>query len=310
MRARSRRTARAAGSRRGRPRASLPGLRRALERRLAAALPRTAVPERLHAAMRYAALAPGKRVRPLLLLATCAAVGGAWRRALPAAVAIECVHAFSLVHDDLPAMDDDDFRRGRPTTHRRFGEGLAILAGDALLALAFEHMARLTDGDVPAARALASTRALARACGSRELMGGQALDLAAEGRPVGRADVRAIHARKTGALLSAALEIGARIGGAGEARVARLARAGRSLGVAFQIHDDLLNRGSSLRVLGKRGGTDEARGKATWPRAVGEARARRDAARLLAGVEAEVGRLGAAAAPLATLIAEIGSRTR
>src|SRR5207247_4662005 len=156
---------------------------RGFERYLGRALPAAgAPPGKLHAAMRYAVLGPGKRLRPLLVLTACEAVGGPWQRALPAAAAVELVHAFSLVHDDLPAMDDDDFRRGRPTTHRRFGEALGILAGDALLARAFEELARLAERGVPAARAARAVRWLAAACGSRELAGGQARVLAAGGR--------------------------------------------------------------------------------------------------------------------------------
>ncbi|MGH7742359.1 MAG: polyprenyl synthetase family protein, partial [Candidatus Eiseniibacteriota bacterium] len=150
---------------------------RAVERALERALPRASSPPRtLHTAMRYAALTPGKRVRPLLVLASCEAMGGEWRRALPAAAALELVHAFSLVHDDLPALDDDDYRRGRPTTHRRFGEAVALLAGDALLALAFETLAGLSRHGVGAARVAEAQRRLARASGSRELVGGQVLD--------------------------------------------------------------------------------------------------------------------------------------
>jgi geranylgeranyl diphosphate synthase type II len=227
--------------------------------------------------MRYAALSPGKRLRPLLALTACEAVGGPWRRALPAAVAIECVHAFSLVHDDLPAMDDDDYRRGRLTTHRKFGEALGILAGDALLAFAFEELARLVAAGVPGPRVLEAVRRLARASGGEWLVGGQALDIASEGRAADRARVRAIHERKTGALFGASLALGALAGGADARRVRALERAGGRLGLAFQIHDDLLNAGSTLARLGKPAGTDAARGKATYPRAVGEEAARRAA---------------------------------
>ena len=144
--------------------------------------PVTLVPPRLHAAMRYSALSPGKRLRPLLALTACAAAGGRWRDALPAAVAVECVHAFSLVHDDLPAMDDDDYRRGRLTTHKKYGEALAILAGDALIALAFEELTKLGDSGASPRRVTEATRVLASAAGSRALIGGQVLDLEAERR--------------------------------------------------------------------------------------------------------------------------------
>ena len=267
---------------------------RAIERALERALPRaSAPPARLHAAMRYAALAPGKRVRPLLVLASCEALGGDWRRALAAAAALELVHAFSLVHDDLPALDDDDFRRGRPTTHRRFGEAVALLAGDALLALAFETLADLARQRVSAARVAEAQRLLARASGSRELVGGQVLDLQAEGRRTRQAQVRDIHLRKTGALIGASLALGALVAGASRTRVRSMERLGRRLGLAFQIQDDLLNRSASLRQLGKRSGTDAALGKATYPAAFGEARSRRAAAAAFRSARAAIARLGA-----------------
>jgi geranylgeranyl diphosphate synthase, type II len=234
---------------------------------------RCAGPPKLRQAMRYAALGPGKRIRPLLVLLSCEAVGGDWFHALPAAVAVECVHAFSLVHDDLPALDDDDYRRGRLTTHRKYGEALGILAGDALLAFAFEELTMLEGAGVPAPRVVDAMRRLAHASGSDDLVGGQALDMAAEGRKVRTADVEAIHTRKTGALMGACLALGAIAGGADPRTVAVLDDAGRLMGFVFQIHDDLLNAGSSLRKLGKRTGTDAARGKATYHRAAGQAAA-------------------------------------
>ena len=234
---------------------------------------RCAGPPRLRQAMRYAALGPGKRVRPLLVLLSCEAVGGDWFHALPAAVAVECVHAFSLVHDDLPALDDDDYRRGRLTTHRKYGEALGVLVGDALLAFAFEELTMLEGAGVPAPRVLEAVRRLAHASGADDLVGGQTLDMAAEGRKVRTADVEAIHTRKTGALMGACLALGAIAGGADPRTVAVLDDAGRLMGFVFQIHDDLLNAGSSLRKLGKRTGTDAARGKATYHRAAGRAAA-------------------------------------
>jgi len=263
----------------------------AFERHLArAARTRAGGPGRLGQALRYAVLSPGKRLRPLLVLTTCEAVGGEWRRALPAAAAVECVHAFSLTHDDLPAMDDDDYRRGRLTTHKKFGEALGILSGDALLAFAFEELTRLADEDVPPARVVDAVRRLGRAAGADELVGGQALDIAAEGRRVRAAGVRAIHVRKTGALMGASLAIGALAGDADARTADRLHEAGVLLGFAFQIHDDLLNASSSLRALGKRVGTDAARGKATYPAAVGEKRARAEAGRLMRAVERAIAR--------------------
>jgi geranylgeranyl diphosphate synthase type II len=243
-------------------------------------------PSRLHEAMRYAALAPGKRFRPLLVLCACEAVGGRWQLALPAAAALELVHAFSLVHDDLPAMDDDDYRRGRLTTHKKYGEALGILAGDALIALAFEELTQLASHGVPAKRVVAAIEWLAYCAGSHELIGGQVLDLEAEGRPVDEAAVEEIHSRKTGALMSASLRLGGIVGGANTQALGRLATAGRALGLAFQIHDDLLNRGATLERLGKRTGTDDRRRKATYPRAAGEARARERAAACFASATA------------------------
>lgn len=263
---------------------------------------------RLGEALRYAALSPGKRLRPLLTLAACEAVGGAWRRAIPAAIAVECVHAFSLVHDDLPAMDDDDYRRGRLTTHKRYGEALGILAGDALLAFAFEELARLEREGVPAGRVLEAVTRLARAAGADELVGGQALDIAAEGRKPTAAMVRAIHTRKTGALMGAALALGALAGDAGESTVAKLDEAGRQLGLAFQITDDLLNADSSLATLGKRAGTDEARGKATFPSAVGAPRARLEAARLIRAVRTSISRASSKPTQLLALIEATAKR--
>jgi geranylgeranyl diphosphate synthase type II len=261
------------------------------ERELARAIrERAGGPGRLGAAVRYAALSPGKRLRPLLVLTACEAVGGDWKRAMPAAVAIECVHAFSLVHDDLPAMDDDDYRRGRLTTHKKFGEALGVLAGDALLSFAFEELTRLAEGGLPPARVIEAVRVLSRAAGANELVGGQALDIAAEGlKPTARI-VRDIHVRKTGALMGAALALGALAGDAGARTVLKLQTAGTQMGFAFQIHDDLLNAGSSLKTLGKRAGTDAARGKATWPAAVGEKRAAAEAQRIMKSVEVAIAR--------------------
>ena len=247
---------------------------------------RCPAPPRLRQAMRHAALGPGKRLRPLLVLLACDAVGGDWFRALPAAVAVECVHAFSLVHDDLPAMDDDDYRRGRLTTHKKYGEALGVLAGDALLAFAFEELAMLEGAGVPAERVVDAFRRLAHASGADDLVGGQALDMAAEGRRAGVGQVESIHTRKTGALMGACLALGGIAGGAEPRTVAVLDDAGRLLGFAFQIHDDLLNAGSSLRKLGKRVGTDAARGKATYPRAAGRVAALRRERTLVRSVRA------------------------
>jgi geranylgeranyl pyrophosphate synthase len=257
--------------------------RAASDRYLARSLARLpGVPARLAEALRYAVLGGGKRLRPQFVLLGCAAVGDRVERALPAAAAFELVHAFSLVHDDLPAMDDDDLRRGRPTLHRRFGEATAILAGDALLARAIEEMAALTRHGVPAARALEAARLLADAAGARGMVAGQYLDMQAEGQspPADTAQVRQIHVHKTGALFAAALEAGGVIGGAGERRRRDLHAIGLDLGFAFQIVDDLLDERSTAAVLGKAVKHDRSRGKATYPAAAGERGADQAVARL------------------------------
>jgi geranylgeranyl diphosphate synthase type II len=287
--------------------------RAAFEHHLRARLTRLpGVPPRLAAALRYAVLGDGKRIRPLFVLVGAEAVGGDPRRALPAAVALEFVHAFSLVHDDLPAMDDDDWRRGRPTVHRRFDEATAILAGDALLAMAFEELARLPRLGLSPARALEVSRLLAEAAGAARMVAGQHLDLEAEGRPAApsRARVERIHRRKTGDLIAAALEIGGVVGGATPGERRRLRAVGQDLGLAFQIVDDLLDERSSAVRLGKRVRADRARGKATYPAAVGVARAQRDAARLVARARARAGALGERARGLCDLAAYLGRRER
>jgi geranylgeranyl diphosphate synthase type II len=303
--ARARRPPAAAGGR------ELPKRLEAFERHFARAVrERAGGPGRLGPALRYAALSPGKRLRPLLALAACEAVGGEWRRALPAAVAIECVHAFSLVHDDLPAMDDDDYRRGRLTTHKKFGEALGVLAGDALLAFAFEELTRLREEGVPDSRVVDAVRRLAHAAGADQLVGGQALDIAAEGRRVSAGGVRAIHTRKTGALMGAALALGALAGDAAARTADHLHAAGVMLGFAFQIHDDLLNAGSSLAALGKRAGTDAARGKATYPAAVGVKSSHARAARIMRAVESSLARTCERPQVLLQLIERMARRQR
>ncbi len=286
-------------------------MRKAIEQRLARVLrARADGPGRVGQALRYAALSPGKRVRPLFVLAACEAVGGPWKRALPAAVAVECVHAFSLVHDDLPAMDDDDYRRGRLTTHKKFGEALGVLAGDALLAFAFEELTRLADDGVPPARVNDAVRRLAHAAGAIQLVGGQALDIGAEGRKPTARLARDIHERKTGALFGASLALGALAGDADKHTVQALDETGRMIGLAFQIQDDLLNAAGSMRSLGKRPGTDAARGKATYPAAVGESRARREAIRLLRAVRGALARRCAKPERLLRLIEALAKRER
>ena len=226
------------------------------------------IPPRLQEAMSYSLLAGGKRLRPILVLLSCEACGGAIEAALPAACAMEMVHTYSLIHDDLPAMDNDDLRRGRPTSHVIFGEALAILAGDGLLTLAFEVLAR----DVaPGETAAACCADLARAAGMAGMVGGQVADLEAEGRTVASLEeLEGIHRRKTGALLASSLTLGARIAGASNEDLHRLASYGRALGLAFQITDDLLDVCGTSQSMGKSVQKDAARGKLTYPVVLGQ----------------------------------------
>ncbi len=224
--------------------------------------PATERPTELHQAMRYSCLAPGKRLRPALCLASAVAVGGSEASAIDAACAIEMIHCFSLIHDDLPAIDNDDLRRGRPTCHIQFGEAVAILAGDSLFGLAFESML-----GVPAApdRVRDATFRLARASGSRGLAGGETVDVLSEGKTIDTETLEYIHVHKTAALIEASCSIGGVLGGGDPDQVAHLASYGRSVGLAFQIWDDVLNEVSTEDMLGKAVGSDRDRGKATYP---------------------------------------------
>jgi geranylgeranyl diphosphate synthase type II len=256
-------------------------------------------PPRLLEAMRYAVFSGGKRVRPILALAACEAVPADSVRALPFACAVELVHAYSLVHDDLPAMDDDELRRGRPTVHVVYGEALAILTGDALLTEAFRVAAAgARDVGIDAAQALDLIARLARAAGAGGMVGGQVADLAAEGSVADRGLVESIHRRKTGALIAAAVEAGGVAGGASGARRAALAEYGATLGLAFQVADDVLDATAPTAVTGKRVGGDAEHGKATYPVVLGLDGARAVASELLDRALTGVDGLGAAADPL------------
>ncbi len=250
-------------------------IERALEARLPSA---DVVPTRLHAAMRYSALQGGKRVRPALVYATGEIFDVPAATLDAAAAAVEMIHVYSLIHDDLPAMDDDDLRRGRPTCHRQFDEATAILAGDALQVLAFQSLAA---DSVAAERRVAMISLLAEASGTRGMAGGQAIDLAAVGRSLTLEEVEEMHRRKTGALLEASVLLGA----LGSERVdaatrARLERFGSRLGLAFQIVDDILDIEGDPALLGKTVGADIAHNKPTYPAVIGIAAARERARRL------------------------------
>src|SRR4051812_5977842 len=257
----------------------------------------TARPPRLMAAMRHAALAGGKRLRPFLVIETARLLGYEGDGSVRAGAAVELLHCYSLVHDDLPSMDDDDLRRGRPTVHKAFDEATAILAGDALQTLAFEVLAD-PETDQDPARRVELVLGLARASGLGGMVGGQMLDLAAEGRygeaRLDQADVRRLQAMKTGAILAFSVEAGAILGRADpEARQALLAY-GRALGAAFQVADDLLDREQSADVMGKRTGKDREKGKATLVDLLGLDGARRESDRLLAEALGALERFGSA----------------
>lgn len=232
--------------------------------------PADSAPEHLHQAMRYAVLGGGKRIRPLLVYATCAALGGNDSDADHAAAAVEIVHAYSLIHDDLPAMDDDELRRGRPTCHIAFGEANAILAGDALQALAFEVLAAAPLGERDPARLVAALRCLAMACGSQGMAGGQALDLAAVGQRLELSQLEQMHRHKTGALIRASVRLGALCAGTDDPPIlAALEDFGQRVGLAFQIRDDILDVEGETAVIGKTQGADQARDKPTYPGLLG-----------------------------------------
>jgi len=261
-------------------------------------------PRRLYEAMRYSLTAPGKRIRPVLLLAACEAVGGDPRVALPAAGALEMVHAYSLIHDDLPAMDDDDMRRGRPSNHTVYGEALAILAGDGLLTTAFEVLASAETTADDATR-LAVLFDLAHAAGPGGMVGGQAADIEAHGRgEVGLPELEFIHTHKTGALIAAGLRMGARLGGGSEAQIDALNRYGRHVGLAFQIADDILDQ------AGESGEGEHPDGnQATYPALLGLSASRDHADALVEQALIELEPFGTDAAPLRSLARYIVART-
>ena len=241
-------------------------------------------PPPVHQAMRYSLFAGGKRLRPILVLAAAEAVGGSVREALPLACSFELIHTYSLIHDDLPSMDNDDMRRGKPTSHKVFGEALAILAGDALLTEAF-HLATRPEvmKKVPARRRIQALWHLARAAGSLGMVGGQTMDILTQGQTVDAGTLEYIHSHKTGALISACVAVGAIVGGATVRQLRRLQGYGEKLGLAFQITDDLLDEVGEEAKLGKTVGKDQPKGKATYPGLYGIPESRRRAEQLVEG---------------------------
>ena len=247
-----------------------------IERQLALSAPQSSgLANRLIEAMNYSLMAGGKRLRPILALAACEAVGGRDEAALGYACALEMIHTYSLVHDDLPCMDDDDLRRGRATNHKVFGEAIALLAGDGLLTDAFGLIARAAKtARIPADVIVETIAELAEACGSSGMVGGQALDLLAEGQPLTQQELERMHGKKTGALFIAAVCGGARLGGAAAAQLQSLRSYAGAIGLAFQVTDDLLDVEQTTERLGKRAHKDHARGKATYPSLIGIERSR------------------------------------
>ena len=263
----------------------------ALERFLPAA---AAAPARLHEAMRYAALGGGKRVRPLLCHAAGEACGAATAALDRAACAVEMIHVYSLVHDDLPCMDDDVLRRGKPTCHVEFDEATALLVGDALQTQAFQVLAEEPATDDPA-RQLAMVALLAHAAGSRGMAGGQAIDLAAVGKTLTLAELEFMHIHKTGALIRAAVLLGAHCGNADAAALERLGHFANRAGLLFQVVDDILDAEASTATLGKTAGKDAAQGKPTYVNLLGRQQAKDKAAELRAEAHAALAGLGARA---------------
>jgi len=265
-------------------------------------------PNRLGRAIRYAVMGPGKRLRPLLVIAAVRACQGSVELALPAACAVELIHTYSLVHDDLPAMDDDDIRRGRPTCHVEFDEATAILVGDALIPLAFET---ISSSELPTDRAIACVRELAQAAGASKLVGGQADDLSAESAVGVRSveHLESIHLRKTAALIAVSLKLGGLVSAAPEEHCRALEEFGLRLGLAFQITDDLLDFDGDPVTMGKRGSKDGQRGKLTYPALLGAEASRQLAQANIDQAIRELQPLGDSARRLVAMAQLVAGRT-
>lgn len=271
-----------------------------VDRALGRFLPRESTPPAtIHKAMRYSLFAGGKRLRPILCLAAAEACGGQVSAALPLACAIECIHTYSLVHDDLPSMDNDDLRRGRPTCHKVFGDGIAILAGDALLTIAFEIAAQTSGTKRYDLREI--FREISLAAGSRKLIAGQVADLEAEGRRINRKQLRYIHQNKTAALLTTSVRLGAMAANANVRQLKAITVFGRALGLAFQVIDDILDVTQTSEKLGKSAGKDVAAQKATYPAVIGLEKSRAEARRLTSEAHRALKSLGEDASVLRAL---------
>lgn len=266
-------------------------------------------PEKIYEAMRYSLLAGGKRLRPILCLATCELMGGTVEMAMPTACALEMIHTMSLIHDDLPAMDNDDYRRGKLTNHKVFGEDVAILAGDGLLAYAFEYTAAQTR-NVPAERVMEVLARLGRAVGAEGLVGGQVVDLESEGlAEIQEETLTYIHTHKTGALLEACVVCGGILAGASETDRQRLSRYAQNIGLAFQIVDDILDITATQEELGKTAGKDLQAQKATYPSLWGLETSKMKAQQLINRAKAELEPFGEKARPLIAIADFITTRT-
>ncbi|MGD0060141.1 MAG: polyprenyl synthetase family protein [Verrucomicrobiia bacterium] len=259
----------------------------------------SASPPTIHKAMRYSIFAGGKRIRPVLCLAACEAVGGKSAAAMPLACAVECIHTYSLIHDDLPSMDDDDLRRGKPTNHKVFGEGIAVLAGDALLTEAFALVARSKPPKRYPVQILVSDLALA--AGSLRLIAGQVQDLENEERRASLEEVKTTHLNKTAALITTSIRLGAMAGNASPSELKRLTRYGQDLGLAFQVIDDILDATSTKEVMGKSVRADQKNNKSTFPTVLGLDKSREYAADLIADAHKQLKPFGPRATPLAAI---------
>lgn len=265
-------------------------------------------PEKIYESMRYSLLAGGKRLRPILTLAACELLGGDRAAAMPTACAMEMVHTMSLIHDDLPAMDNDDFRRGKLTNHKVYGDDIAILAGDALLAYAFEYIAEYTKG-VPAERILKAIAHLGHAVAATGLVGGQVVDLECEGKPDVTAETLTfIHIHKTAALLESCVICGALLAGANDTDITRLSTYAKNIGLAFQIIDDILDITATSEQLGKTAGKDLAAQKVTYPSLWGIETSKQKAQKLVADAKAQLNSYGDAALPLMAIADYITAR--
>ena len=280
----------------------------AIEVALDSALP-VIYPEKIYEAMRYSLLAGGKRLRPILCLASCELAGGTTSMAMPTACALEMIHTMSLIHDDLPAMDNDDYRRGKLTNHKVYGDDIAILAGDGLLTYAFEFIATKTE-NVPPQQVLQTIAHLGRAAGAGGLIGGQVVDVESEGKTdVSLETLNYIHAHKTGALLEACVVCGAILASASEADLQRLSRFAQNIGLAFQIIDDILDITATQEELGKTAGKDVQAGKVTFPSLWGIEESRRQASQLVADAKDQLAVFGSKALPLLAIADFITSRS-